>query len=127
MRTRITSYRVCLTKPLLLTEVGEFPFLNSEPTPELHKTKTQCHTIVHILCMAILMGQSRCQIISQVSFTYVLTTKLANCLINRNLFTALGAFGTAFSVFGIVSTVMVTAIFALSIFHVVRKSPPQWR
>nr|CAH0113448.1 unnamed protein product [Daphnia galeata] len=40
---------------------------------------------------------------------------------------ALGAFGTAFSVFGSISTVMVTAIFVLSIFHVIRKSPPQWR
>ncbi|XP_046642535.1 uncharacterized protein LOC124327597 [Daphnia pulicaria] len=40
---------------------------------------------------------------------------------------ALGAFGTAFSVFGIVSTLMVSAIFVLSIFHVVKKSTPQWR
>ncbi|KAI9563882.1 hypothetical protein GHT06_011349 [Daphnia sinensis] len=40
---------------------------------------------------------------------------------------ALGTFGTAFGIFGIISTSTVTAIFVVSIFHVVRKHPSQWR
>ena len=43
------------------------------------------------------------------------------------MFPALGAFGTGFAVFGSISTATTIVLFILSMFQVVKRSPPKWR